>query len=1056
MRFIYNRNFKTMKMKFLVNTFFIILYLNFSYAQNATIKEEVLNMKTYMFSEPDPVPTISRIYPYFRFDSYERTGENKDWKMVVLENEYIKVYVCPAIGGKIWGAIEKSTDKEFLYFNDVVKFRDVAMRGAWSSGGLEYNFGDIGHIPTCATPVDYVIKENEDGSVSCIVGAIDLPSRTKWNVEISLQKDKAYFETKVSWFNTSSLPVTYYHWMNAAAKAKGNLEFIYPGNKRIGHGGELGEWPLSDKTDISKYENNNFGIYKSYHVINSYSDFFGGYWHDDDFGFGHHSSYDDKPGKKIWIWGLSDQGMIWEDLLTDTKGQYIEYQAGKIFNQAANSSTLTPFKHKEFSPFDTDIMHELWFPIKGTKGMVAASEFAVLNVERNGDKVDLYLSPLQSINAELTVKVDGDIVFSKNIEQNTLELITYTFTIDTTKDFEVELGDKLITYNSNKDASIVNRPIQPNDVFNWESSYGLYIKGLEFEKQRRYDDAQIAYLESYKKEPAFNSNLNRIALNYFRVGNQTKALEFTTKSLAIDTYDGLANYLFGLINTKLNNVNDAKSGFSIASQNVGLRSAAYTELAKLFLRENNLKQAKEYTEKALNFNRFNMKAIEIESIIYRKGNNKFEALNILTKIDEMDQTSHFKNFESFLHQSSDISTFNNQITNELPFESYIELASKYMEYGCEDDALNVLSNAPSNAIVLLWKAYLDKQNESSILKEALALSSEMIFPHREETGDILKYFINKNDDWKLKYYLGLQQWNIGNIVFSKSLFQQCEEYPNMLPFYLAKIKLFDFDNSITLESLKKANEINSKDWRLKLAWMEYFDRTNQLESAKKLAKETFKKYPEKAVIGMFYAKTLIKLGEYDSCLKFLEKFEVLPFEGATEGRNIYHEACIRLSLNEFTKKNYSKAIGYAKKAKLWPKNLGVGKHYDVDERLDDFLIAMSYQELSDSENASLFYNKIMNHHTPEYINESSKLFLQLMILREFEKEDIIVKLKEQYSIKSKNNKFIEWAFAKFTTGDADELTTEILNSKTEIQVYDTKFVDVEFKLVNDVVIKLIK
>ena len=89
------------------------------------------------------------------------------------------------------------------------------------------------------------------------------------------------------------------------------------------------------KEKLEKYENNDFGIYKSYHVINSYSNFFGGYWHDDDFGFGHYSDYDDKPGKKIWIWGLSDQGMIWEDLLTDNNGQYIEYQAGKLFNQAA-------------------------------------------------------------------------------------------------------------------------------------------------------------------------------------------------------------------------------------------------------------------------------------------------------------------------------------------------------------------------------------------------------------------------------------------------------------------------------------------------------------------------------------------------------------------------------------------------------------------------------------------------------------------------------------------------------------------------------------------------
>ena len=30
--------------------------------------------------------------------------------------------------------------------------------------------------------VSYVIKENNDGSVSCIVGGIDLPSRTVWRI----------------------------------------------------------------------------------------------------------------------------------------------------------------------------------------------------------------------------------------------------------------------------------------------------------------------------------------------------------------------------------------------------------------------------------------------------------------------------------------------------------------------------------------------------------------------------------------------------------------------------------------------------------------------------------------------------------------------------------------------------------------------------------------------------------------------------------------------------------------------------------------------------------
>ena len=40
------------------------------FGQKATIREEMVTMKTYMFSDPNPVPEINRIYPYFRFDGY--------------------------------------------------------------------------------------------------------------------------------------------------------------------------------------------------------------------------------------------------------------------------------------------------------------------------------------------------------------------------------------------------------------------------------------------------------------------------------------------------------------------------------------------------------------------------------------------------------------------------------------------------------------------------------------------------------------------------------------------------------------------------------------------------------------------------------------------------------------------------------------------------------------------------------------------------------------------------------------------------------------------------
>ena len=148
---------------------------------------------TYPYSDPNPLPSLALntmvrpFYPYFVFDGYTDRSEWKDWKVITLDNEYITVTVLPEMGGKVWGAVEKSTGLEFIYQNHVMKFRAIGIRGPWTSGGIEHNFGlDLGHAPWTSSPVDYIIRNEPDGSVSCIVGGLDLASRTQWRVNIRL------------------------------------------------------------------------------------------------------------------------------------------------------------------------------------------------------------------------------------------------------------------------------------------------------------------------------------------------------------------------------------------------------------------------------------------------------------------------------------------------------------------------------------------------------------------------------------------------------------------------------------------------------------------------------------------------------------------------------------------------------------------------------------------------------------------------------------------------------------------------------------------------------
>jgi hypothetical protein len=114
-------------------------------AQPATIQEEKQSFKTYPYSGPDPAPIMTRssmwangasLYPYYFFDELSYDGVNRDYNIIRLENAYLKLLVSPADGGKLLAAIEKTTGKDFLYFNRVRKYRDIAHRGPWTSGGI--------------------------------------------------------------------------------------------------------------------------------------------------------------------------------------------------------------------------------------------------------------------------------------------------------------------------------------------------------------------------------------------------------------------------------------------------------------------------------------------------------------------------------------------------------------------------------------------------------------------------------------------------------------------------------------------------------------------------------------------------------------------------------------------------------------------------------------------------------------------------------------------------------------------------------------------------------
>ena len=128
--------------------------------------EEDVVIPTYLAGPPDPNPMFyfgrayqgaeGRVYPYPLYDKLTGKKVDKTYKMVYLENEYIKIGILPEIGGRIFSALDKTNNYNFFYTQHVVKPALIGMIGAWISGGVEWNIPHhhrtTGWLPVAISP----------------------------------------------------------------------------------------------------------------------------------------------------------------------------------------------------------------------------------------------------------------------------------------------------------------------------------------------------------------------------------------------------------------------------------------------------------------------------------------------------------------------------------------------------------------------------------------------------------------------------------------------------------------------------------------------------------------------------------------------------------------------------------------------------------------------------------------------------------------------------------------------------------------------------------------
>src|SRR5256886_12886902 len=113
------------------------------------------DLLTHELTPAGPVPTAfdpNGVYPYVSYVATSPRPVRKKYRFIALENDRLKVVICPDFGGKVTSLIHKDSGKEVLYVPDVIKPVRILPRFSFVPGGIAVSF-PISHSPTQNEPV---------------------------------------------------------------------------------------------------------------------------------------------------------------------------------------------------------------------------------------------------------------------------------------------------------------------------------------------------------------------------------------------------------------------------------------------------------------------------------------------------------------------------------------------------------------------------------------------------------------------------------------------------------------------------------------------------------------------------------------------------------------------------------------------------------------------------------------------------------------------------------------------------------------------------------------
>lgn len=329
---------------------FAVLFPALCFSQKVACKEFDEYILTCLLTPAGPVPTAfdaNGVYPYVSYVETSNRPVPEKYRFIMLENEHIKITICPDIGGKVLSMIHKPSGKEVLYQPAIVRYTRILPRFYFTAGGIEVSF-PISHSPSQNEKLLYKIDSiNSRVYVTC--GERELHFGMQYSIEYSLGANDNFLTERVVYVNPGTEIHPWMSWSNAALPAAPDTKYFFPKGKVLRHASFIDtiNWQTQGpKTEADIKEMT--GYFWQTKDVNA----FGAYTPSLGTGLYHIADEKITPGVKLWSYGTGEDS-TWATLSTINHQTYIEVQAGPLSNQSVKA---------ELQPGETKWHVEYWFP----------------------------------------------------------------------------------------------------------------------------------------------------------------------------------------------------------------------------------------------------------------------------------------------------------------------------------------------------------------------------------------------------------------------------------------------------------------------------------------------------------------------------------------------------------------------------------------------------------------------------------------------------------------------------------------------------------------------